>query len=147
MPYTYEWPRPAVTVDALVFTRTQPREVLLIRRKNDPFKGRYAIPGGFIDPEEDLEAAALRELEEETGLRGVALEQFRTYGQPGRDPRGRTISVVYIGEVVGRPAVEGRDDASHAAFFQASRGPGPLAFDHDTILREALKWLDARSLL
>src|SRR5205823_2295058 len=106
--------------------------------------GRYAIPGGFIELDEDLERAAARELEEETGCRGVKLEQFKTYGQPSRDPRGRTISVVYVGEVDRKPAVDGRDDADHAGFFDVGRLPRPLAFDHETILKEALEWLDAR---
>ncbi|HVY63167.1 MAG TPA: NUDIX hydrolase, partial [Planctomycetota bacterium] len=136
MPYTYEWPRPSVTVDALIFTRGAKREVLLIQRKGEPFKGRWAIPGGFVDMDEDLEPAAHRELEEETGLRGVKLEQFRTYGTPSRDPRGRTISVVYVGEVDAKPAVKAQDDAAAARFWPLDGLPEPLAFDHDTILKE-----------
>ncbi len=145
MPHTYDFPRPAVTVDAVVFTRGRPREVLLIRRARDPFKGRWAIPGGFVDMEEDLEPAAARELEEETGLGGVKLEQFRAYGEPKRDPRGRTISIVFVGEVAERPAIRGQDDAEEARFFDVARLPRPLAFDHEKILSEAIAWLDGRS--
>jgi 8-oxo-dGTP diphosphatase len=146
VPYTYEYPRPAVTVDALVATRGAPREVLLVRRKHPPFAGLWAIPGGFVEEEEDLEPAVLRELEEETGLRGVRLHQFRTYGTPGRDPRGRTISVVYVAllpEASAPPRVSGGDDAAEARFFRADRLPD-LAFDHARIIEEALAWLDAR---
>jgi 8-oxo-dGTP diphosphatase len=142
--YTYDWPRPSVTVDAVVLTKGPRREVLLIRRKGPPFKGQWAIPGGFVEMDEDLEPAAHRELEEETGLRGVKLEQFRTYGRPGRDPRGRTISVVYVGEVATRPEVKAQDDAAEARFWPVDALPLPLAFDHDTILREALEWLERR---
>jgi 8-oxo-dGTP diphosphatase len=138
MPYTYEWPRPSVTVDAVIFTRGAPREVLLIRRKHPPFEGRWAIPGGFVDMAEDLEPAARRELEEETTLTGVRLEQLRAYGQPARDPRGRTISIAFVGEVEGRPTVKARDDAAEARFFAVDALPLPLAFDHEAIVRDAL---------
>ncbi len=146
--YVYSHPRPCVTVDAAIFTAPRPghpREVLLIRRGNEPFKGRWALPGGFVEEDEDLAPAAARELEEETGLSGVSLSQFRTYGTPGRDPRHRTISVVYTGEIAEKPAaIAGSDDAAEARFFDAARPPAPLAFDHDTILREALAWIDGR---
>ena len=142
MPYTYEFPRPSVTVDAVLFTREAPRAVLLIQRGGEPFKGRWAIPGGFVDMEEDLEPAAHRELEEETGLTGVKLAQFRTYGTPKRDPRGRTVSVVFVGEVDGRPKVKGQDDAKDARWFEVTSLPEPLAFDHDRVVAEALEWLD-----
>src|SRR5204863_1444911 len=94
--YTYDYPRPAVTVDLVVVTREQQPRVLLIRRKHEPFAGMWAIPGGFVDMEETLEAAARRELFEETGVRTSRLQQLHTFGDPGRDPRGRTISVVYL---------------------------------------------------
>jgi 8-oxo-dGTP diphosphatase len=150
MPYTYDYPMPMVTVDALVFRLTEARpgggvEVLLIRRRRPPFEGLWAIPGGFVEIDEDLEPAAHRELEEETGLRGVALEQLRTFGRPGRDPRGRTISVAYAGIVAAAAsAVQGSDDASEARWFPVDALP-PLAFDHDEVLRYGLAWLRGRT--
>jgi 8-oxo-dGTP diphosphatase len=148
MPHTYDYPRPAVTVDALVALRGaagRAVEVLLVRRAREPFRGTWALPGGFVEPEEDLLPAARRELEEETGLAGVALEQFRAYGAPGRDPRGRTISIVFAGLLEPpAPRVEGRDDAAEARFFAAGALP-PLAFDHAQIVAEGLRWLAARA--
>src|SRR5229473_2080865 len=97
--YTYEYPRPAVTVDVIIVTRERKPRVLLIRRKHEPFTGMWAIPGGFVDMDEALEAAARRELREETGVAVQRLEQLGTFGDPGRDPRCRTISVVYLAQV------------------------------------------------
>src|ERR1700737_4987912 len=97
--YTYDYPRPAVTVDVVIVTREGRPRVLLIRRKNEPFRGMWAIPGGFVDMDESLEDAARRELREETGVRARRLEQLHTFGGPGRDPRGRVISVAYLAEV------------------------------------------------
>ena len=100
MPFTYDYPHPAVTTDVVLFTIQDERLlVLLIRRAQDPFRGHWALPGGFIDIDEDLEPCARRELFEETGLTGMYLEQLCTVGTPGRDPRERTISVVYFGLV------------------------------------------------
>jgi 8-oxo-dGTP diphosphatase len=143
--HVYEWPRPMVTVDAVVFRRAGKRlEVLLIRRARPPFEGLAAFPGGFVDENEDLPDAAARELEEETGLSGVRLEQLGAYGRPGRDPRGHNVSVVFVGEARGKVAVRGGDDASEA-FWAPARRPPPLAFDHAEILAEAVrifgKWL------
>src|SRR5437660_12557768 len=97
--YTYDYPRPAVTVDVVIVTQEKKPRVLLIRRKHDPFAGMWAIPGGFVDMDEPLEAAARRELHEETGLEADRLEQLYTFGDPDRDPRGRTISVAYLTRV------------------------------------------------
>src|SRR5229473_2344318 len=94
--YCYDYPRPAVTVDVAVVTREQTHRVLLIRRKHDPFAGMWALPGGFVEMDESLEAAARRELKEETGIDVGQIEQLSTFGDPGRDPRGRTISIVYL---------------------------------------------------
>jgi len=130
-----------VTVDAVVFTeRDGRREVLLIQRKHDPFAGAWALPGGFVEMEETLDAAVARELEEETGLRGVALEQCYTFGDPGRDPRGRSISVAYVGEADWRTQQpRGQDDAADARWFPLSALP-VLAFDHRTIVEYAVRF-------
>lgn len=138
--YVYVYPRPMVTVDAVIFTvRDGQREVLLIQRKHDPFAGAWALPGGFVEMEETLDVAAARELEEETGLQGVALEQFYTFGDPGRDPRGRSISVAYVGEVDWRTQQpRGQDDAADASWFPLTALPS-LAFDHHTIVEYAVR--------
>ena len=138
--YCYDYPRPSVTVDLAVFCRAEEElRVLLIRRKHDPFAGSWALPGGFLEMEEGLEAGARRELKEETGLEIPApIEFLGVYGEPGRDPRGRTISMAYFATISGPlGAIAGRDDAAKAAWvnpFTAKR----LAFDHDQILRSAL---------
>ena len=138
--YTYAWPRAMVTVDAVVFC--EGARVLLIERANDPFAGTWALPGGFIEMDETLEASAARELEEETGLRGVSLRAFGTFGDPGRDPRGRSITVAYWGRVEGAPPeVSGRDDARDARWWPLDALPA-LAFDHRAIITEA--WAAAR---
>src|SRR3989442_1158538 len=94
--YCYDHPRPSVSVDIVLVTRERKQRVLLIRRKHDPFAGRWALPGGFVEMEETLEEAARRELFEETGLKVDELEQLHTFGDPGRDPRGRVITAVYL---------------------------------------------------
>jgi 8-oxo-dGTP diphosphatase len=135
--YTYDYPRPAVTVDVVIVTREDKPRVLLIRRKHEPFQGKWALPGGFVDMEEPLEAAARRELAEETGVRPGKIEQLATFGEPDRDPRGRTISVVYLAEV--RPGTvkpQAADDAAAVAWFSLQRPP-QLAFDHAAILAAA----------
>ena len=97
--YTYDWPRPMVTVDAVVYVVVEETtKLLLIQRGHEPFHGKWAFPGGFVEMDEELEDAVVRELAEETGLTGVALEQMHTFGTLGRDPRGRTISVVFLGQ-------------------------------------------------
>jgi 8-oxo-dGTP diphosphatase len=138
MSYTYDYPRAAVTADIVLFARFEDRDwVLLIQRKYPPFEGCWAFPGGFIEMDETLEASALRELEEETGLRGIALKQFQTYGNPGRDPRHRTITVVYVGICEVLTEVKGMDDAREAAWHPVDAIP-KLGFDHEMILRDAL---------
>src|ERR1700754_2161507 len=96
-PYCYDHPRPSVTADAVLLYRDGERiEVLLIKRAREPFKGTWALPGGFVDQDESLERAAARELKEETGLEGIRLEQLGAFGDPGRDPRGHTVSVAFV---------------------------------------------------
>ena len=97
--FCYDYPRPAVTVDVVIVTREAKRRVLLIRRKHDPFAGCWALPGGFVEMDESLDDAARRELFEETNVRAGKLVQLHTFGDPKRDPRGWTISVVYLAEI------------------------------------------------
>lgn len=136
---------PLLTVDGVVLARDPARpdapRVLLVKRKHDPFRGRWALPGGFVDVGEDPDAAVAREVAEETGLTGLEFEQFRVYGAPDRDPRGHTVSVVYVAEVDGTPEVRGGDDAAEAAWFPAERPP-PLAFDHGLILADSIGAID-----
>jgi 8-oxo-dGTP diphosphatase len=141
MSYTYEYPRPCVSVDCAIFReKGNTPEVLLIRRGNPPFRGMWAFPGGFIDMDETLEQSAIRELEEETGLKGIELNQLHTFGNPGRDPRARVITVAFAGVVnLEDSEVKGGDDASEAAWFDAANPPD-LAFDHHLMLERAIEW-------
>jgi 8-oxo-dGTP diphosphatase len=138
--YVYDWPRSMVTADAAVFAffDGKPR-LLLIQRKIEPFKGRWALPGGFVEIEEDLPEAAARELAEETGLTNVPLEQLCAFGKPGRDPRGRTITVAYFG-IAEKDwgQIKAADDAADAQWFDIDRLPS-MAFDHDEIARCAIE--------
>lgn len=142
MSHTYDYPRPMLTVDCVVFGLDADRlQVLLIRRKSDPFKDHWALPGGYVEMDESLEDAARRELTEETNLRDVFLEQLFTFGEPGRDPRGRTISVAYYALVSMRHhAPVAASDATEAVWKDAT-AVRRLAFDHDVILRTALERL------
>lgn len=139
--YCYEYPRPMVTVDVVIVSNEAKRRVLLIRRKNEPFSGSWAIPGGFVDMGESLEAAARRELREETGVTARTLKQLHTFGDPGRDPRGRAISVAYLAEVdADRVNPKAADDAAAVAWHSLTRPP-KLAFDHRKILALARRRL------
>lgn len=136
--FLYEYPRPAVTVDLVLLTREARPRVLLIRRKREPFAGAWALPGGFVDENERLEDAARRELIEETGVDVTHLRQLRAFGDPGRDPRGWTISIAFLAEVDPtqlRPVAA--DDAADVAWHDVSSLPN-LAFDHAAILTWAL---------
>ena len=140
--YTYDYPRPAVAVDLVIVSKEKNRRVLLIRRKHDPFAGLWALPGGFVEMEESLEAAARRELKEETGVEAERLEQLYTFGDPGRDPRGRVISVVYLAIVdAAKLTPRAADDAAALGWHPLRRRP-PLAFDHAKILACARRRLD-----
>ena len=137
--HCYEYPRPAVTVDIVLFVGSENRiEVLLIKRARQPFKGRWAFPGGFVDADESLEDAAGRELVEETGITGIKLNQLGAFGDPGRDPRGHTVSIVFTALLDDRPIAVAADDAAEARWHSARRPPR-LAFDHGEILHLAIK--------
>jgi 8-oxo-dGTP diphosphatase len=134
----YEFPRPAVTADIVIVTHDPEPQVLLIQRKEDPFAGYWALPGGFLNQEESLAAAASRELLEETGVSGVELEQLGAFADPGRDPRGWTVTVAFLARV-DRSAVKPKagDDAAAVKWHPLDKPPKKLAFDHDKILARA----------
>jgi len=163
MSFTYKYPRPMVTVDAVVFRQNKETgnesgldskpdksgldsksnpdyvEVLLIQRKNHPFKSMWALPGGFVDMDETLEKAATRELEEETGLTGVKLKQLHAFSSLERDPRGRNIGVAFYGFTLNSNSkVNGGDDAADAKWFNINQLP-KLAFDHQEMVKMALE--------
>lgn len=128
-----------VTVDAVVFRpAANSYELLFIKRKNEPFKGRWALPGGFVEEHEDLRDAAARELQEETGLKVTALEQLGAFGKPHRDPRHHTVSVAYIAFVDENAEPVAADDADEAKWFSVKSLP-EMAFDHDDIVNLALQ--------
>jgi len=138
MPYTYEYPRPALTVDCVVFGYdAEELKVLLIQRDLEPFSGKWALPGGFVHVDETLEEAARRELQEETGIANLYLEQLYTFGTIRRDPRERVVSVAYYALVdLFCHHVAAATDARNAAWFTVDEMP-PLAFDHEDILEMA----------
>jgi 8-oxo-dGTP diphosphatase len=143
--YTYDYPRPAVTVDVVIVSDERNPRVLLIRRKHDPFAGMWALPGGFVDMDESLETAARRELHEETGVKAKQLQQLHTFGDPGRDPRGRTITVVYLAVVdAAKLKPRAADDAAETGWHFLRRPPA-LAFDHAKILSFARRLLQQES--
>ena len=138
MAYTYKYPRPSVTADCIVITKETTPKVLLIQRGGAPFKGSWAFPGGFMDMDETTEQCAIRELEEETGLKLTALQQLGAYSKVDRDPRGRTITVAYLAIVDEPIAVTGQDDAIKAEWWPLSDLPH-LAFDHYDIMQDAIR--------
>ena len=143
-PSRYE--RPSVTVDVVIFT-LQERElhVLLVKRTHWPHEGRWALPGGFINMDESLEQAARRELEEETGVRDIYLEQLYTFGEPRRDPRTRVISIAYIALVsADKQTLRVSDESTEVRWFSLQKLPGTLAFDHDLILATGLDRLRSK---
>lgn len=142
-PYTYAYPRPAVTVDIILFTFMEADlKVLLVRRAHPPFAGRWALPGGFANIDEDLEDAALRELNEETNISDIYLEQLYTFGAPDRDPRGRVITVAYFAllstDQAQRIQLRAGDDAAQAEWWSIYNLPD-LAFDHERIIHYAIQ--------
>lgn len=140
--YCYEYPRPALTADCVIFGfDNDSLRILLIERGIDPFKGSWALPGGFMRMQETIDQCAMRELKEETGVADVYLQQFRMFSDPDRDPRGRVVTMAFIALV--RPddyKVIGGDDASDARWFDIDYLP-PLAFDHMEIVRQARTYL------
>lgn len=136
MAYTYEYPRPAVTADCVVIAKENEPKVLLIQRGNEPFKGYWAFPGGFMNMDETTEQCAVRELEEETGLKVTEIKQIGAYSKVDRDPRGRTITVAYLAIIDKVENVKGLDDAAKAQWFPISDLP-KLAFDHEEIMKDA----------
>lgn len=144
--YVYEWPRPMVAADAAVFGFFAGQiKLLLVERRNEPFKGKWALPGGFVDIDEELEDAVSRELAEETGLIGLHLEQIHTFGRCGRDPRGRVITVTFMGILRECESnVRAGDDAVRAQWFDIEKIPKDLAFDHNNVVKFAIEKLKAR---
>jgi 8-oxo-dGTP diphosphatase len=145
MPYSYQYPRAALTVDCVVFGFDEGElKVLLIERGLEPFKGRWALPGGFVRVEETLDAAARRELAEEAGLSNVFLEQLYTFGTVDRDPRERVVSVAYYALVkLSEHSAKAATDAANARWFPVSEVP-KLAFDHAAILETAIERLKGK---
>ena len=139
--YTYKYPRPSVTTDCVIFgyDTKEGLSVLLIKRGIEPFKDHWAFPGGFIKMDEDAETGARHELREETSLETAHIDQFGCFSEVNRDPRERVITIAYYA-LVKKSEVVGGDDASEAHWFPIDNVP-PLAFDHDRILRVALKTL------
>lgn len=138
MAWTYDFPHPAVTVDIVVFSANEGvLQLLLVERADWPFKGRWALPGGFVGIDESLRRAALRELREETGVRAGFLEQLGAFGHPDRDPRERVVTVAYVALLrAERMTIRAGGDATDARLFAADELP-ELAFDHDKIVRRA----------
>jgi len=135
----------SLTTDILVFSRLNDEKkysVLLIKRKNDPYKNNWAIPGGFVEYDEEIDNAALRELEEETNIKNIKLKELKTFGKVGRDPRGRTVSVVYYTFInQNEHEIKAQDDAKEFGWFNLNSLP-ELAFDHDEIFSYAINKLE-----
>lgn len=144
MTYTYNYPRPAVTVDAVLYNLEEGKlYVLLIKRQQDPYANFWALPGGFMDMDETPEIAVGRELKEETGIEATGFVQIGAFGALDRDPRHRTISIAYFSLLKGPlPEVKGADDAADAHWFSLEELPDELAFDHDNIISRSKEKLE-----
>ena len=136
MPFTYDYPRPSVCADVVVFARDSLR-ILLIKRKKAPFAQCWALPGGFMDMDESADNAAIRELKEETGLMVDQVKQIGAYSEPDRDPRGRVVTIAFWAESSIEANVQAADDADEVKWFPIEDLP-QLAFDHETIIADAL---------
>jgi 8-oxo-dGTP diphosphatase len=143
--FCYEYPRPAVTTDCVIFSFIHEKlNVLLIQRKGEPFKDKWALPGGFMNMDETAEDCAKRELLEETGIENAVLEQFHTFTAVDRDTRGRTISIAFFALVdANSSTLKAGDDAANAGWFSLGNIP-PLAFDHGRVLGMATERLTER---
>ena len=137
MAFTYKYPRPALTADCVVITKGKMPKVLLIQRGDEPYKGQWAFPGGFMNMDETTEQCAIRELEEETGLKVTEVHQIGAYSKVDRDPRGRTVTVAYLAIIDNPMSVKGQDDAEKAEWWALDNLP-PLAFDHTDIMKDAI---------
>lgn len=137
MSYTYKYPRPAVTADVVAITKEEVPKVLLIQRGFEPYKGCWAFPGGFMEMDETTEECAIRELQEETGLKLDSMVQVGAYSKVDRDPRGRTITIAYLAIVDEQLSVIAQDDAAMAEWFSIKKLP-TLAFDHNEIMTDAI---------
>lgn len=143
--YHYKYPHPSVTTDCVIFGFDGTKlHVLLVERGQEPFKGKWALPGGFLNMDESAEECALRELQEETGLKDADIKQLHTFTAPDRDPRERVITIAYYA-IVRMQDVKGGDDAAKAQWFALDDVP-PLAFDHDEILRIAENEIKQKNL-
>lgn len=141
--YSYKYPHPAVATDCVIFGFDGMKlKILLIQRGIDPFKGKWAFPGGFLKMDESAEEGAMRELKEETNMTATYLEQFHCFSSPNRDPRERVISIAFLA-LVKTEEVKGGDDAAKAQWFSMDEIP-QLAFDHESILRMAMSKLRER---
>ncbi|MFA8449897.1 MAG: NUDIX domain-containing protein [Bacteroidales bacterium] len=142
MVYTYDYPRPAVAVDCIVFLKEENSiKLLLVERERPPYRGQWAFPGGFVESNETLEQAASRELKEETGLKDILLQQMYTFSAPDRDPRDRIITTAYVGTTDNKNyKLTAGDDAANAQWFPLENHP-KLAFDHEEILTMAVEKL------
>jgi 8-oxo-dGTP diphosphatase len=139
MSFNYEYPRALNTVDAIIISKKE-NKILLIKRLNEPFKNFWALPGGFIEMEVTLLESVKREVLEETSLDNINLREFKVYGDPGRDPRGRTITFVYYGYCDSPELAQAGDDAKELAWFSLNELPD-LAFDHKKIIDDFLSLL------
>jgi len=146
--YVYDWPRPTVSVDAVVFAFFQDNaKLLLVNRGIEPFKGKWALPGGFVGIDEELETAVAREFAEETGLVNVPLEQIRAFGKVGRDPRGRQITIAFMGIATeGLNKIKAGDDAARARWFDIEKLPKDMAFDHREVSNFAIRKLKRKKV-
>ena len=145
--YTYDYPRASITTDSIIFSfDDKDLKVLLIERAQEPCKGQWAFPGGFLDMDETAEACAVRELEEETALKELSLEQLGAFSALDRDPRGRTVTIAYIGVMdnVKDQKIKANDDAKSVAWFSLNELPD-LAFDHADIMQAALGRLKTKA--
>ena len=137
MPFTYEYPRPAVSADVVVLDQ-QKKQILLIQRLKDPFAGSWALPGGFMEMDESADQCAIRELQEETGLLVDAVKQIGAYSALNRDPRGRVVTVAFLAFADKTSEVQAADDAADVQWFDLAELP-PLAFDHAKIIADAIE--------